>query len=432
MFNIRFTARQLVVLIILLASAAALLFVADAANAQGPGRNPRAPSALAGTGFTYQGQLKSGGALVSSSCDFQFGLWDAASAGAQKGVTQTVTTTVTSGLFTVQLDFGSSAIDGDARYMAITARCPAGSGGFTNLTPRQAVTPAPLALALPGLYTQQDSTSPNLIGGYAGNTVLTSVHGATIGGGGQSSLSNRVLDHYGTVGGGISNTVGLDDGNVSLQAYGTIGGGRSNYAPGSYATIAGGYENTASANIAAVGGGTNNAANGQYSTVGGGYFNTASGYSSVVPGGANAAATHHGEMAIAAGSFAQDGDAQRSVYVMRNETSDASLTDLFLNGSSSRLTIPASRTVTFEILVVGRTSSGTSAGYRFTGVIERQGAATTFVGSPNKVILGEDDSAWDADVVADNGNDALVVQVTGAAATTIRWVATLHTAEVSY
>lgn len=432
MSNIRFTARHLIVTVLLLASAAAFLFVADAANAQGPGRNPRAPSALAGTGFTYQGQLKSGGALVSGSCDFQFGLWGAASAGTQKGVTQTVTTTVTSGLFTVQLDFGSSAIDGDARYLAITARCPAGSGGFTNLTPRQAVTPAPMALALPGLYTQQDSTSPNLIGGYAGNIVLSNLHGATLGGGGQSGFPNRVLDHYGTVGGGISNTVGLDDGNASLQGHATVGGGNNNNATAGYTTVAGGYVNTASGNIASVGGGSSNTAIGNYSTVAGGINNTASGNNSTVPGGSNAAATHDGEMAVAAGSFAQAGDAQRSVYVMRNETSDATLTDLFLNGSSSRLTIPASRTVTFEILVVGRTSSGTSAGYRFTGVIERQGSATAFVGSPNKVILGEDDSAWDADVVADNGNDALVIQVTGAAATTIRWVATVHTAEVSY
>ncbi len=39
-----------------------------------------------------------------------------------------------------------------------------------------------------------------------------------------------------------------------------------------------------------------------------------------------------------------------------------------------------------------------------------------------------------ADVVieADDTNDALVIKVTGAAATTLRWVATVRTAEVSF
>ena len=70
MFQIQFTARQLIKLVLLFAGAAVLLLVVDSASAQGPGRNPRAVKALAGTGFTYQGQLKNGGALVNASCNF--------------------------------------------------------------------------------------------------------------------------------------------------------------------------------------------------------------------------------------------------------------------------------------------------------------------------------------------------------------------------
>ena len=41
-------------------------------------------------------------------------------------------------------------------------------------------------------------------------------------------------------------------------------------------------------------------------------------------------------------------------------------------------------------------------------------------------------AAWNATVAADDANDALVIQVNGAAGTTIRWVATVRTAEVIF
>ena len=67
-----------------------LLMIAVGVGAQGPDSTtlqPIDPTALTGTPisstFTYQGQLKLGGSVVSGPCDFQFGLWDAASAGAR-------------------------------------------------------------------------------------------------------------------------------------------------------------------------------------------------------------------------------------------------------------------------------------------------------------------------------------------------------------
>ncbi|MDY6877927.1 MAG: hypothetical protein SWK90_17230 [Chloroflexota bacterium] len=100
-----------------------------------------------GTTFTYQGRLDDGGGPVTDTCDFQFGLWDDLSAGSQIGSSQNITSTaVTDGLFTVQLDFGSSAFAGDARWLEIAVRCPAGSGGYTTLSPRQPLTPVPYAI----------------------------------------------------------------------------------------------------------------------------------------------------------------------------------------------------------------------------------------------------------------------------------------------
>jgi hypothetical protein len=180
-----------------------------------------------------------------------------------------------------------------------------------------------------------------------------------------------------------------------------------------------------------VGGGVSNTAGGSYATVGGGGGNTASGSYATVPGGRNATASHFGEMAYASGHFLAIGDAQTSLYVLRGQTSDAALSELYLDGSAQRITLADDRVLTFDILVVGvRPFSGSSAGYQLTGVIKNIGGSTGFVGTPVKTVLAEDAVSWDAQVVADDTNDALVIQVQGAAATTIRWVASVRTVEV--
>jgi hypothetical protein len=85
-----------------------------------------APAGSVGTAFTYQGQLRTNGPFVTGQCDFIFSLWDAASNGAQKGLDVPQTLTLAGGLFTTSLDFGKQ-FPGDARFLDIQTRCPAGS-----------------------------------------------------------------------------------------------------------------------------------------------------------------------------------------------------------------------------------------------------------------------------------------------------------------
>ncbi|MBC7242100.1 MAG: hypothetical protein H5T60_06615 [Anaerolineae bacterium] len=439
--------------------------------------------AALGTAFTYQGQLKKDGNPVNGTCDFRFNLWDAAAGGNQIGPNQEKTNVpVSNGLFTVQLDFGAGAFQGDARWLWVRVRCPAGSGTYTALSPRQPLTPAPYAQALPGLWTQQNATSPNIIGGYSGNSVTGGVVGAAIGGGGASGNTNRVTDNYGTVGGGQNNQAGDGGGTTDDASYATIGGGSRNSASSTYATIGGGYRNTASGNYATIGGGNDNIASSSRATIGGGNDNTASGYAATVGGGENntaggdlatvgggwaniasdwsttigggyentasgtyatvpggwaAGATHYGEMAYATGSFGfgARGDAQTSLYVMRIERLCEAGTwyDLYLNGNLTPpefLTIAQGRTVAFDALVVGRTLGGESAGYYIRGVVENAGGTVSFIGTPVVSALGEDDYAWNVRAVAHN-TYGLVIQVQGNGET-IRWVATVRTAEVSW
>jgi hypothetical protein len=100
-----------------------------------------------GTTFTYQGQLKQAGLPVTNTADFQFTLWDALAGGNQIGAMISVNgKSVVNGLFTVTPDFGAGVFPGDARWLQIAVRSPAGSGSFTTLSPRQELTPTAYAL----------------------------------------------------------------------------------------------------------------------------------------------------------------------------------------------------------------------------------------------------------------------------------------------
>lgn len=280
--------------------------------------------------FTYKGQLTSNSVPINTLCDFQFSLYDAFSAGNRIGITQTVSSvSVSHGLFTALLntgnEFGDSAFNGDARWLSIGVRCPAGGGGYTSLSPLEPLTSLPFAL--PGLRTFPNATSPNIVGGYSGNFISSTVVGGVIGGGGASGFPNRVQSDNATIGGGQGNTataygygatVGGGDSNTASSlatvgggyhntasgdyatvgggnhntatVYGdnaTIGGGDSNTASDIYATIGGGRSNTASNSYATVGGGSYNTANGDHATVGGGWNNTANGNYSMILGGSD-------------------------------------------------------------------------------------------------------------------------------------------------
>ncbi|MCH7940103.1 MAG: hypothetical protein IID13_10210 [Candidatus Marinimicrobia bacterium] len=127
------------------------------------------------------------------------------------------------------------------------------------------------------LRLEPNATSPNVIGGYSGNSVTGGIYGATIGGGGVSGDVNQVTAIYGTVGGGRNNSVTYSDG--------TVAGGRDNTASNESSTVGGGVNNAASGQRATISGGSFISASGGYASVGGGTSNIASGSRSTVAGG---------------------------------------------------------------------------------------------------------------------------------------------------
>ena len=308
-------------------------------------------------------------------------------------------------------------------------------GGYNNQAGDNAGTTSERSYATigGGLYNRAEGWAATVGGGYEN----TASHGAsTIGGGYENTASGE----WATVGGGYNNTasgeeatVGGGGSNDATGDYATICGGWDNLAGWEdYATVCGGYQNAAGNHYATIGGGLQNRTEGWAATVGGGQNNQATAKYATVPGGYRAKASLYGQMAYASGYFGTDGDAQASLYVLRKTTNDATPRELYLDGSSERLTVASGRTMTLDVLIVARSSTGQSAGYRFDGVIENDGGTTRFLIAPTVSSLGEDNATWDVSVEADDTNDALVIKVTGAESTTIRWVATVRPAEVSW
>ena len=124
--------------------------------ASGEPSGAMAPAAPVGSGFTYQGHLTNGGVPANGPYDFEFKLYAAAAAGVQVGSTAALEdVAVANGLFAVKLDFGVGAFGGGARWLHIAVRPGASIGAFTALSPRQELTPAPYAGALPNVYTNE-------------------------------------------------------------------------------------------------------------------------------------------------------------------------------------------------------------------------------------------------------------------------------------
>ena len=101
--------------------------------------------AFAGTAFTYQGAMHDAGVPANGIYDTEFVLFDAESGGNQvSSVVGRSAIDVIDGIFTVAVDFGASAFDGTDLWLEIRAG-PTG-GSLATLTPRQAITPTPLAI----------------------------------------------------------------------------------------------------------------------------------------------------------------------------------------------------------------------------------------------------------------------------------------------
>jgi hypothetical protein len=267
-----------------------------------------------------------------------------------------------------------------------------------------------------GGFTNTASSQYSFVGGGQSNTASTGTHATVCGG-----QSNAASDQYAFIGGGFSN-ISSNRASVAL--------GESATSSGSNSTVSGGYLNTASASGATVVGGTYNTANSSSSTVIGARGNTRS----VV--GYTVFAAHSNDILSSV-----QGAAQGGLLVLAVVTTDATpavlVSNLQVAQSLNQVALPANSAYYFRgSVIAGVTAGGNSKAWTFEGVIKRgaTAASTAIVGSVVLNTIAQDSgaSAWTIAITADTTNGAIAVTVTGAAATTIRWVAKLETTEMTY
>lgn len=183
------------------------------------------------TTFTYQGRLTDNNAAATGAYQMQFALFDAVTAGMQTDATLTfdgngtnpAAVSVAGGVFTVQLNFGSSPFAAGAnRFLEIAVKRPA-DASYTTLTPRQQLTASPYSIRTISAGAA-DSLSGNCVSCVT-NAQINSIDGAkvtgTVGDGQLSAnvaLRNTANTFTGTL--SASNLSGTNTGDVTLGAVG--------------------------------------------------------------------------------------------------------------------------------------------------------------------------------------------------------------------
>ena len=180
-------------------------------------------------------------------------------------------------------------------------------------------------------------------------------------------------------------------------------------------------------------------------TVIGGDGNTASGGKSVAIGGYYAEAREESKIAFGGGYIGANpatNSYQAGLLCMGAATTDATATALRSSnaaaGTTNQVILPNNSAYSFSGTIIARESAAAGSDYaswEIKGALLRDAnAASTVLGNgiQNKLYATSGASAWAIALSADTTNGGLKIEVTGAAATNIRWVATVNTSEVTY
>jgi len=124
-----------------------------------------------------------------------------------------------------------------------------------------------------------------------------------------------------------------------------------------------------------------------------------------------------------------------SIIGLKGATADATVTEIFCAGiSTQRITLIANSAIGFKGMITAKETSGTDCVYwEVSGLIKRDGSNnTSLVGAVTKTVIAEEAgaAAWDVTLTADDTNESLKIEVTGAVATNIKWTARIDTSEV--
>lgn len=110
-------------------------------------------------------------------------------------------------------------------------------------------------------------------------------------------------------------------------------------------------------------------------------------------------------------------------FSLTRSTNDNTTSELWVNGNSnSRMVLNEDEMWSFDItLSAKRVDSGTElASWNIKGMVNNTGDDITMPTTPMYTIIGQTNT-WNAEVSADNANNALIINVTGQSGKTISW-----------
>lgn len=117
------------------------------------------------------------------------------------------------------------------------------------------------------------------------------------------------------------------------------------------------------------------------------------------------------------------------------DTTDAAPIEIFLGRINlERFTIRPDSVLAFTMLIVARDDVANEVA-RYSihdGLIKRDGANNTVMVLCTVTVDHEDDGAWDVAVTADDGNEALIITVTGDPVNPTKWAAVLDGVEIHF
>jgi hypothetical protein len=142
------------------------------------------------------------------------------------------------------------------------------------------------------------------------------------------------------------------------------------------------------------------------------------------------------------GNFTTEGDAQRMFLVMRGLTKNGTATELFLDGSAVRASLPANTRWNAHIRIIASTDSFENRYATFDRkllIVKGDTNATTQIVGPVQThgmdtgsLAGSPPVGWGVTVSANTTSGCLAIFATGEVGTYVRWVAEINLVQLSY
>ena len=120
-------------------------------------------------------------------------------------------------------------------------------------------------------------------------------------------------------------------------------------------------------------------------------------------------------------------------FVVYCTTTDATTTEMFLNGTNGRIALATNTAATFKGDITAFDSANAkAASWSYNCLVANKAGNTAVVGAAHVIKLGDDSGGtWEVYIDADNPNDSLKLQVKGQASSTIKWTASVISSVVS-